>query len=124
MQTRTYQLFASASQANAANVTIIAPGYIHGICWAAILNSVVDNDSLYAELSFQSVLQNTTNNATGIIDVLAIYNNFVTSGLSGGQVNKECMGMYIPVGIGQIIYLNTVCVGAYGARALMHVIEK
>lgn len=123
MQTRTYQLYTALSQANAANIQIIAPGYIHGICWSAYMDATADNSALQAELSFQSASQLTVHNGLGIIDTIAVYANVGAAGSFRGDNNKTCMGMYIPVGIGMIIYLNTNAAGGI-VRACIHVIEK
>jgi hypothetical protein len=87
---------------------------------------VTDNANLLAELSFQSASQLATHNALGVIDSSAIYLNVATAAsMVRGHDNKVCMGMYIPVGIGQIIYMNTAGAGGvYSSKALIHVIEK
>lgn len=126
MQTRTYQLYSTSGQANAANRTIIAPGYISLIIWAIQFNSVTDNDYARAELSFQSISQHTVDNAMGVLDAIEAYSNFVTSGLSQPTYNKNTAGLYIPVGVGQILYMNT-ALGGSGAgsfKSIVHVIEK
>lgn len=124
MQTRTYQLYATTTQANAANVSIIAPGYIHAIIWSAYVDSNADNGNFQLELSFQSASQISTHNALGIIDAIAFYQNMVTSGFSESMVNKSTVGLYIPVGIGQIVYLNTAGAATGSWKAIMHVIER
>lgn len=124
MQTRTYNFYTTSSQANAANIQILAPGYIHMICWSCNLNGTADNDNMIAELSFLSTLGMNTHNAPGIIDTVRLWQNFVTSGMDVAAVNKVCNGVYIPVAVGQIIYLNTSITGAANVQALMHVIER
>jgi len=125
MQTRTYQLITQISQANAANITIIAPGYIHGVCWAGFLTSQTDNDSVQAELSFQNASQIGVHNALGVIDTVSLFCNVAgATGLAYPRLDKVCMGMYMPVGIGQVIYLNTSIVGGGTVKALLHVIER
>jgi len=124
MQTRTYQLWTNAIQANAANVSILAPGYIHGICWSNYIDSTLDNSNLLAELSFQSTGQQGTHNALGVIDTFAAWQNMGAAGMVPAGYNKVCMGMYIPVGIGQIIYLNTSGTAGSTCRVLIQILEK
>lgn len=124
MQTRTYQFVTSTGQANAVNRRIIAPGYIHMVCWNLRINSVSDDVACAGELSFQSTSQLATDDGQGIIDACEIYQNILTSGFSIGSSNKVCSGLYIPVGVGQIVYLNT-SIGTGGqVKCLMHVIER
>lgn len=125
MQTRTYQLVTSISQANACNVTIIAPGYIHGVCWTLWCTAETDNAHVQAELSFQNASQLQTHNALGVIDAAAVWTSVVgAAGVAYSQENKACLGMYMPVGIGQVVYLNTSIVGAGTVKAVIHIIEK
>lgn len=123
MQTRTYQLYTTLSQANAANVTIVAPGYIHAILWSATIVGITNAIACSAELSFQSSNQLTTHNALGVIDSIDANQNFVTSGMDIASVCHRIAGLYIPVGIGQIVYLNT-NQSAGRIKAVMHVIER
>lgn len=125
MQTRTYQFYTTNAQANACNIQILAPGYIHGICWSVKTDGAADNMTWDAELSFQSASQLTVHNAQGVIDSIGGYNNLLTSGYAITDYNKNCMGIYIPVGVGQIVYMNTThSFTSIWFRALMHVIER
>jgi hypothetical protein len=83
-----------------------------------------NNDQVHAELSFQQTSQVTTDDAQGIIDAVAGWNNLVTSGMSFAHLNKVCNGLYVPVGVGQIVYLNTSITGAAQVKVIMHVMER
>lgn len=125
MQTRTYNFYSAASQNNAASIQILAPGYIHMVCWSVGLNMIADNDGVTAELGFQSTLQSNTHNSIGLIDSVRTWINLLTSGAFNGHLTKVCSGLYIPVGVGQIVYLNTsIGAGAAQIQSIMHVIER
>lgn len=123
MQTRTYQFFGTASQANLANRQIIAPGIIYGITWGMYLSSSANGANILAELSFQSASQVSTDNAQGVIDFCTLFLNAAATGTTESQINKTITGLYIPVQIGQLIYLNTSLSGTAAVKALIYVSE-
>jgi hypothetical protein len=109
MQTRTYQLYTTASQANAASVQFIARGVITAIKWAVALDSLVDNSAVNAELSFQQFSQLGTNGGTGILDCIALFQNVqaASTGMDQAGLNQLTTGLRIPIMPGNILYLNT-----------------
>lgn len=123
MQTRIYQIYTSSSQANAASATIIARGVITGVKWVTTLDSVTDNASLDAELSFSSTSQVATNGGQGVIDAVKTYNNVLTSGISMEGINQQTIGLQIPVQPGNILYLNTSFSGGGSIKCLVQVME-
>lgn len=126
MQTRTYQFWTQASQANAASITIVNPGWIVCVKWASYLDSVADNSYLQAELSFQSSSQIATHNALGVIDTIAQFQNVQASpvGQSTTGVNQCSEALRIPVLPGNILYLNTSNSGTATIKCLMVVMEQ
>jgi hypothetical protein len=109
MSTRTYQITATTSQANAASCTIIARGIITGIKWNGYLDSNADNSVLSAELSFQQISQLTTNGAVGVLDACTLYQNVQAApvGQSEAGLNSQTTGLRVPVVPGNVLYLNT-----------------
>lgn len=124
MQTRTYNFYTTLSQNAAASIRIVAPGYIHMVCWAVAWDVVADNVAIIAELCMQSVLQSSTHDSPGIIDTVRGYSNLGAAGATITNFNKVCNGLYIPVGVGQNIYLNTSLAGTASIQAVMHVMER
>lgn len=123
MQTRTYQFYSTASQANATSRQIIAPGVIYGISWACYLDAAADSNALSAELSFQSASQMSTDNAQGVIDSIVAWANLGAAGFDISSIAKAIMGLYIPIQTGQLIYLNTSITGAAFVKAILYVSE-
>jgi hypothetical protein len=109
MSTRTYQVSATTSQANAASVTVIARGWLTGVKWTGYLDSLADNSLAVAEVSFQQISQIGVNGAVGVIDGISQYQNVQAApvGQSQAGFNQQTQGLRIPVVPGNVIYLNT-----------------
>jgi len=123
VQTRPYQFYTTANQANAVNRQIISPGVLYAVAWSVQFNSIVDNDSLLAELSFSSTSQVNTDNAQGVISACSAWTNFLTSGLSQGGINFAQSGLYFPVFAGQLLYLNLVNAAAAVVKVIAYISE-
>lgn len=117
---RTYQLYANLSQANAANVQILKSGRIKSVTWVVYLDGTADNNSVTAELSFQSASQLTTNNAQGVISACTQYINVGAAGNAVTGINFQDF-TDIPVQTGEIIYINTAISGSSAVKVLVHV---
>lgn len=115
MVTRIYKLYGStASTANAlAQIVFQAPGMITAVALSAVMDSLTDNSTYIAELSFANVIFNTTNDPIGPIAEIRDYNN--VNAASTGQAfsaQQLCVtGLAIPVDIGTRIYLNAALSG-------------
>lgn len=107
MQTRTYQIYTAAAQSNAASALIIASGILTAVCWTVHSTNATDATNSISELSFMNAGQQTVDGAQGVIDHFTYYQKFTTSGFAQTAAFKQCMGLYIPVAVGQRIYLNT-----------------
>lgn len=122
MQTRTYQLYATASQANAANATIVARGRITGVKWASVIDSTADNSAMAAELSFSSTSQISTNGAQGVIDAISEFQNIGAAGVGVSNGTSFTGGLLVPVQPGNVLYLNT-SLTAGSCKCIVHVLE-
>jgi hypothetical protein len=124
MQTRIYQLYSTASQANAANFTIIARGVLTAVKWVVSQDSLSDNALVSAELSFQQTSQLATTGAVGVVDSVVLFQNVQAApvGQSFNSVNQLTNGLRIPVVPGNILYLNTSNSGG-AVKALVFVQE-
>lgn len=125
MLTRNYQIYGTSGTANSANVQILEAGVITSVSWDIFGNSITDNDAIYGELSFQSTSQLTTNNAQNIISTISGFTNLVTSGMTVFSLQKVDLGLYIPVGIGVVVYMNlNINNAVLGVKAIVRVTQK
>lgn len=125
MQTRCYQYYTTLSQANAASIQIVNPGWITGVKWSAFIDSLADNSTVQAELSFQSNSNLATHNPVGVIDTIASQQNVQAApvGQSTTGVNQQTSGLMIPVAAGNIVYLNTTLTGG-AVKVILQVLEQ
>lgn len=117
---RIYKLFGSTSANDAAHVDIQKAGHIIVVQWAAYFNSIADNETFVAELSFTSTIQNTVNDAIGPISEIRDWTNFVTSGMAQGGKNIV-VPMHLPVPAQARLYLNTSFSGTAAVAVYVHV---
>lgn len=124
---RTYQLLATVTGPNAANVQVWKPGRIVAVSWSSQSNSVADGGRIAGELSFQSGTQITTNDAQGII---SHYEGFFLKAVTAvGQFSTHdnffVGGLDIPTGVaGSFIYLHTLFAGTGTLIAVVHCLER
>lgn len=108
MVTAIRQLYANITTAadNIANIQIVRKGIITSIYGSTRINSVTDDGSAIAELSFFPSIQNTTNDAAGPLMTLQAAVNLSTNGAFLGAVNVAHTGLSIPVEPGMRLYVN------------------
>jgi hypothetical protein len=109
---RTYRLYATgtASTNNAASIQIVKAGRIKGIRFSPQVDSVVDGSALYAEISLQAAAQATTNNSQGVLATMRTVYTQATSGATLSSLSTQFL-LDCPVGLGEMVYLNTVIAG-------------
>lgn len=103
---RIYKLYANitASGNNLANVTIVKSGRIKSIRWDLLMNSVVDNDGVEAELSLYPASMIGSSDSAGALDQISTISN----GTAGGDARASKQSLVdIPVGQGEKLYLNS-----------------
>lgn len=114
---RVYKLYASFTSSTnaAAAITIAKTGKIRHVKWSASFDGVTDNGKASVELSFFPTSFIATNDSAGPIDQIAEQTNFNTSGLNFAAVNQQTVDLDVAVGMGEKLYLNSVCSGTIGA---------
>lgn len=103
---KTYALYSTSIQDNAASVVIAKAGRIKSIRTAARFDTAADNSYCDIEVSLNPVSQMAVNDSRGVLDISRFANNLATSGMAVSCVNKQAL-VDVPVGAGEKIYMNT-----------------
>lgn len=116
----------SATMNSAAYITCPRRGKIVSVTWLICANSVDNDSSLMAELSFASVGQHSVNDPIGIISGAGWYGNTVSTAngtsVSSGQVNFQDQ-MELAVLPGDRIIYNAVVTAATGVWYVRILVE-
>lgn len=119
----TQKLYATSTATANAATQVVIPGKtrIKGVQMALMVNSITDNAAVQIEISRTSAREIGVNGAQQAIVEVALWNNFVTSGMTQFGIN-QFFPCDIPVIQGQIIYLHAVVTGTaeYFATAILH----
>lgn len=115
------QKLASSSSGNAiAQWQVPFDCTICAVVWACYLNMEANNDTLSVELSRQSTSQLGATGVSNVIDMVAVWNNLVTSGMTAGAINRALMGIAVRIQANEVLYLNSSIVGAAAINCFIH----
>lgn len=114
MQTRIYKLAIPSTGATSnalVQVIIQRDALLLGVFFGINVDSITDNAELTVELSTVSTGQTTTNDTQGPIASVTSRSNFVTSGLTFGQVNSYVGPIGLSLQDGDRLYINVAVAG-------------
>lgn len=119
---RLYQFVATAT--GALGVQMLSAGSIACVLWNIRQGTYATGDGCTAELSMQGSSQWSIHNPVGIISFI---NSLVHQGTNVGYYGADRWemhnGLYCPVKVGDIVYLNSVITNTCTVKALLHVQE-
>lgn len=104
-----YQLFkAFTATADAgAQLQIIKAGTIVGIQWSVLADLDADGEDFTVEASLVPIYQSNTNDAKGVLSSVRAQASIGAAGAIVCAINKF-FPMQVPVGAGQLLYLNAI----------------